>query len=254
MNILAIYGNGGSDNWFVPVIEKSKLLSNRLVWHVPTLSGFDQKALPESDDYWDTFLNDIYEAVEGKTLEPWVFYAYGSGVGFLLELAARKWTFPNGYILKPRHVVLHAPDVPSYEISLMSRIIDPDGIKMLKRKFKTVKFLQKHWEKKLFVNPEEIDPEIRQKFFRDIKNCPSYKVILDMMDDIWYRRVQSMAWHQQFDIVWSGQDHSGINKQMERWRRDFPKSDFHLVQDWTRYPMLDSVSAFLGDFRKICSL
>lgn len=247
MNILLVYGAGGSATQFSLLnsfLDRREFRDVKLF--IPELSGFEGRELPKQEYYFDLFLEDIYKVVEGKTTEPWIFYGIGSGASIILEFASRDWTFPNGYILRPQHTILNSP-MGSLQLRRRKKSIlmrNPLW-RWATKGLLSAKFLQKRHERKLFQNSTELSQALRDSFFQDIKNCAAYGKIYEIFNPEWYENVRQKTWHQRLLFIWGGLDKSFSPKYYAAWQRDYPKSDFRMVDGWEKYPMLDSPEAFL---------
>jgi hypothetical protein len=64
MNILLIYGNGGGQARFTPLMEVTAIRNiNMFTFFVPELAGHEGRPMPENDDIWGVLMEDIYRVI-----------------------------------------------------------------------------------------------------------------------------------------------------------------------------------------------
>lgn len=215
---------------------------------IPELSGFAGKELPKSEDYWEQFFNDIYATMEGKTLEPWILFGHGFGGAILLEFARRQWTFPNGYILKPKKAIIYGCGGTAFNGGFFAKIRRHKLLRGIGKWFLSTKLFQKKCERRLFQKPEDISQEVRDQFFQDIRSCAAYHLVFNLQSDEWRKEAHEAAWHQSFVFIFGEKDRQLPIKWASEWKRDFPKSDFVTFENWDHYAMLDEPEEFLKVF------
>lgn len=248
-NVLLLHGNGGSTGSFAPLLNAyERFPSQDLRFFVPELSGFDQKPLPESDDYFELFWTEISEMIGEKTVERWVVYGHGFGASLILELAARNWTLPNGYIFKPQKCILHA--CPGYDkVGFHAGLAKFKPFDSIAAKLLVSKIFRNKWNNRLF-GAKLPDAQVLDKFYQDIKNTPGLIQISGLTENHWLTNVQKKTWHNHF-VFWIGeQDKIASTKYLDNWKGDFPKSSFKVMEEWMHYPMLTGPYAFLNELYK----
>jgi pimeloyl-ACP methyl ester carboxylesterase len=244
MNVLLIHGNGGSPARFDETLEHLRRLKPKWHFAAAELSGFGEKELPEAEHYWNVFLGDVFRAVEGRTLEPWCFFGHGAGAAVLLELAQRGWEFPNGYILRPRKTILYGGVGSAGERSLLYRTTRLAPFRRPVQWLLQVGFLRKMWSKRLFVSAATMEPAVRDRFFGDIGRCRAFPLMFALISSDWREEVRKGAWHQRFHFSWGGFDRINSPASMDRWKTDFPRSEFRLHENWGHFPMLEDPEGF----------
>lgn len=248
MNLLLLYGNGGSQHRFAPFIKSLESKDTQIQIHIPELSGFEDRPLDKASNfvYWNTFLNEICKVVETKLEEDWVFYGQDVGAAILLELASRDWVFPNGYILRPKQVILH-----SCSKKASTKLFVSEGV--IKSLMNKVFGDKNSWEKRFFQNPDNVSEERKKQFFEDQKNCKAFPIFTNMLTEEWYNGLKSKNWYKEFYFVW------GLKEKQEEeeraiWKKDFPKSTFILVPEWSEYVMIEHPEKFTSKILEIISL
>lgn len=244
MNVLLIHGNGGSPARFEAALEQLRKLRPRWHFAVAELSGFGGKELPKTEEYWDIFLDDLYRAVEGKTLEPWFVFAQGTGAAIVLEFARRDWEFPNGYILRPRKTILYGGAGIALDRRLRSRMLRVPFFRQIAKWLLQVGFLKKMWAKRFFQAPEKVSDAQKERFFQDLKSGQAFSLFFELVTRQWYEEARADAWHQRFDFCWGSADRIVSIKWMGQWKKDFPKSNFHTIEGWDHFPMLEDPEGF----------
>ena len=248
MNVLFIHGNGGSPARFEALSAHIGRLRPRWRIVVAELSGFGGKELPKAEHYWNVWLADLFRAVEGRTQEPWCIFAQGAGCALVLELSARGWEFPNGYFLRPRKTILYGGAGVAGERNWLYGVFHwPPAARMLQRVL-SMGFLRKMWAKRFLSEKTAQEDAIVGRFFLDVKECQAFTLPFELISRTWYAETRAAAWHQRFLMVWGGQDRLSRSQSAARWKKDFPKSEFQVVEQWGHFPMLDDpegLAAFL---------
>jgi pimeloyl-ACP methyl ester carboxylesterase len=244
MNILLIHGNGGSPARFEQAVAEMRRLKPRWHFAVVELSGFGEKELPRSEHYWNVYLADVFRAVEGRTQEQWCLFAQGAGCGILLELAKRGWEFPNGYFLRPKITLLYGGLGFAGERSWFGRMIRMSPFRGCVQWLLQLGFLKKMWSKRFFLSAHTLSEPVVDRFFEDIRQGASFPVIWQLISPDWYEEIRHGAWHQRFHFVWGAHDRIAPPTSLDVWKKDFPKSDFRVVESWGHFPMLDDPGGF----------
>ena len=95
------------------------------------------------------------------------------------------------------------------------------------------------WKKRLFLQPEEIDSVILDRFFDDYAQCAAFPVFFDLITVDWYRKVREKIGQEPFHFIWGGKERVVQAKHLGLWKADFSQSTFSVVDDWDHFPMLD---------------
>jgi pimeloyl-ACP methyl ester carboxylesterase len=246
MNILLVYGKGGGEARFTPVLEVATI--RRIQQHtffIPELSGYEGREIASSDDIWEVLLEDLYRMVENKTTEPWVFYGHGTGASLLLEFADRDYTFASGHILKPRKCILHSPSGLPVQRSKASNFSYNLFVNTLVKKAPESPFIQKNIGKNLFLDMNSLPDNVRTAFFEDYRNNLLLETYNELFLDTWYERTKKHVWFHNFRFLWGSEELAVKNKYYETWKKDYPRSVSRVVEGWGKYPMLEKTSEFL---------
>lgn len=250
LRVLMLHGNGGSTTRFRPFLE---LVRNRseISFHIPSLSGFDGRPLPKSDQYWDLFLSECEKIVGEYPTDKWAVYGHGIGGSLLLELANRKFAFPGGTIIEPESIILHSCVGASLSQRWFPSLMKPKIMRSLIHRMIYSPLLRSMWERRLFLHPENIPDELKTQFFEDYRHCAAFPVWFDLITPAWYRSVVETASTYPLSFLWGAEERVIKAKYLPLWQQDFPNANIDLVEDWDHFPMLDSPQAFT---RKLLSL
>ncbi|MEL6134805.1 MAG: alpha/beta fold hydrolase [Bacteroidota bacterium] len=244
-NILMLHGNGGGKTRFLPFL---KLVAGDTTHHfvVPALSGFDGRPLPAADNYWDTFLSDLEKALGDE--EIWIVYGHGIGGSLVMEWAARDFVLPSGRRLQPQKILLHSVIGASLHVRFFPKLMKPMGIRRMMQRLIVAPFMRSIWKRRLFLQPEHIEPEILNRFFEDYAQCAAFPIFFDLITVDWYREVREKINQLPFQFVWGGKERVVQAKHLGLWKTDFPQSTFSVVEDWDHFPMLDDPMDFQEKF------
>lgn len=249
MNILLVYGNGGGQARFTPFMEIAAIRNiHTFTFFIPELAGHEGRPIPENDDIWGVFMEDIYRIVEHKTTEPWVFYGHGTGASLLLEFADRDYTFASGHILKPRKCILHSPVGLPTQRSTFSNVSYNFFINTLVKKAPNNAFVQKQMGERLFLDMNSLSDTVRERFFEDYKNSTMLANFIELFNDKWYERTKKHVWFHHFRFLWGSEETIVKKGDHEMWKKDYPRSTYRIVEGWSKFPMLETPSAFLEIF------
>lgn len=244
MNLLLLHGNGGAASRFQLLLNQFRQQAPTIHPVIPHLPGFEGRPLPQSNDYWSIFIKSLGDAVRPHQAEPWVFYGHGIGGSILLEWAGRNWDLGHGQRANPQLVILHGCIGASLEHRFFPKLMKPLVIRKLIHWLIYQPWLQKRWEKKLFLFPEQIPVEIRNQFFADYRRCAVFPVLFDMINARWYREAQQKIGDQPFHFVWGQKERVVAAKHLTYWQQDFPNATFDIIPSWDHFPMLDQPETF----------
>jgi len=235
-NILMLHGNGGGKTRFLPFLQLMEG-EDRYKFVIPDLSGFDGRPLPATANYWDVFLVDMERAM-GKE-EEWIIYGHGIGGSLVMEWAKRDYTFPSGRRIQPQKIFLHSVIGASLHVRFFPKLMKPMFIRRAMQKLIVAPFMRPIWKKRLFLQPEEIDSVILDRFFDDYAQCAAFPVFFDLITVDWYRKVREKIGQEPFHFIWGGKERVVQAKHLGLWKADFSQSTFSVVDDWDHFPMLD---------------
>jgi pimeloyl-ACP methyl ester carboxylesterase len=252
MNVLLIHGNGGASSRFRPFLERLEKEPAPLVkaW-VPELPGFEGRPLPEGPVNWEVFLQPLQDVVGDRPDEAWILYGHGIGGSILLEWAGRGFPLGNRPSWQPQGVLLHAPIGASLGHRWFPKVMKVKVMRSLIHWLIYQKWLQKAWEKKLFLQPEQIPGNLRDQFFADYQSCAAFPHFFDLIDEDWYRKVQAQLREQAFHFLWGEEERVVASRFLQYWKDDFPNATFELIPGWDHFPMLETPEAF---FQKMMQL
>ncbi len=245
-HLLLMHGNGGSRTRFLPALKEieSRFPNQPLV--IPQLSGFDGRWLPDSNKYWDVFLNDLYESVSDLLEVPWILYGHGIGGSLLMELASRNFVFPNGKVMPVKGVILHSVVGPALERRVFPNVMKPKWVRKVAQQLITWPYLRSFWEKRLFQHPEALSLDLRQQFFEDYAHCTAFPVFFDLITAEWYRRVRSVCRDYPFYFLWGNKERVLNVKLLQYLQADFPYSRFEVKTGWDHFPMMENPEEFVA--------
>ncbi len=245
MNILLIHGNGGASSRFDLFV--GRLQAERpegVAAFIPELPGFEGRPLPTRAVNWETFLQPIQKLIADHSEEPWLFYGHGIGGSLLMEWAGRGFILPSGHRFQPKAVVLHAPIGASLAHRWFPKVMKNRLLRSLIHWMIYQKWLQKRWEKKLFLHPEKIPGNLRDRFFSDYRHCRAFPHFFDLIDEQWYTKTQQKIGGYPFYFLWGVKERVVASKYLHFWKQDFPASAFELVEHWDHFPMLEDPDTF----------
>lgn len=246
VNVLLIHGNGGANARFEPFL---RLLQDRQPdWrvHLPLLPGFEGRPLgPASDDGWAPFLNTLADLVgQVGNQGPWVFYGHGIGGSLLLEWAARGWQTGGKSVDPPALVVLHSIIGASLEHRFFPKLMRPRWVRAILQELVGWLPLQPLWERRLFLHPEAVAAEVKDRFFAGYRSCAAFPLFFDLITPAWYREVHRKTHRQPFHFLWGDRERVVASRYLTYWQRDFPEAVFEIVPGWDHFPMLEEPAAF----------
>jgi pimeloyl-ACP methyl ester carboxylesterase len=244
IHLLVLHGNGGSVTRFLQAIEYFSRIRPEVNLIIPQLPGFDNRPLPVSDNYWDTFLEAVYKSITSIEKESIVFYGHGIGGSLLMELAARDYTFPNGKRIVPSKLILHSIIGASLDKRFFPTLMKPLWIRSLMKKAITASWLRSMWVKRLFRNPEKIPIHIQHRFFNDYNNCAAFSIFFDLITIEWYNRIKGKIDDNNMILLWGEKERILDIKYMGLWKDDFPNATIDIVKNWDHFPMMDETDDF----------
>ncbi|MDX1907243.1 MAG: alpha/beta hydrolase [Bacteroidia bacterium] len=247
-HILVLHGNGGSRTRFEPALALLATEHPDIRVVIPALSGFDGRPLPDGVDYWDLFLQETGQAMHPYEAEDWILYGHGIGGSLLMELAARRYTFPQGFTIRPRRVILHGAIGASLDRRWFPRLMKPQWIRHLIRTLVASPALRPMWVKRLFLHPERIPADVRNRFFEDYGRCASFSVWFDLITDAWYQRIRPLVRDEPFYLLWGERERVVASKYLPLWTADFPRATLDIMPGWDHFPMLDDPAGFVRKF------
>ncbi len=249
MHLLLIHGNGGSRTRFLPFLDLLREGYPEMTPVIPRLSGFDGRDLPKVKNYWDLFLSEIEAAVmDHPEAEKWVFYGHGIGGSLLMELAARRYQFPNGLRLRPQRVILNSVIGASLDQRFFPRLMKPNLVRQLMQSLIAAPWMRSIWEKRLFQQPDQIPLALRKQFFQDYAHCAAFPVFFDLITVDWYQGILPRIQSDPFLFLWGEKERIVSARYLTLWRRDFPESTFEVISHWDHFPMLDDPQDFTDNF------
>lgn len=243
-HLLLIHGNGGAASRFSRFQAEVRRRKWPLRVVVPELPGFEGRSLSEAEKNWSAFLAALGEATADHADARWVLYGHGIGGSLLLEWAARGFALPTGGRLVPERVLLHAPVGASLQHRFFPKLMSPPPIRKLIHWLIYQPALQARWERKLFLDPEQIPADRRRQFFADYRHCAAFPVFFDLITPAWYQTLLTRLPRTDFHFVWGERERVIASRFVDFWRRDFPDARFTIVPEWDHFPMLEQP----GDF------
>lgn len=240
--ILMLHGNGGGKTRFKPYLSYINKKELDLSVHLPSLSGFDGRAIPDSLDYWEVFVRELGACIDPS--KEWVLYGHGIGGSLLLEWAFRDFILPDGSHLKPKKVILHGLIGASLHKRLFPQLMKPNWIRKSMQYLIAHPVLRPLWVRKLFRKPANVPSKVLHRFFDDYAQCAAFPIFFDLITPAWYRKVQHKLQNETYLFVWGDRERVIRSKHLNLWKKDFQKSDFIVIPDWDHFPMLEEVEDF----------
>lgn len=240
--ILMLHGNGGGETRFKPFLSYLNKREIDLKVSIPELSGFDQRPLPKSENYWDVFVGDMGQAIDPQ--REWILYGHGIGGSMILEWASRDFILPDGSYFRPKKVVLHGIIGASLHRRLFPRLMGPLWIRKTLQTMIASPIFRPIWARRLFRKPANVPSKVLHRFFDDYANCEAFPVFFDLITPEWYRGVQQKLSNEKFFFVWGDLERVIKSKHLAFWKKDFPNSEFTVIPDWDHFPMLEDVEDF----------
>lgn len=252
MNILLVHGNGGANARFEPMLQLHRAAgSEHFVFHLPSLPGFEGRPLPAAADPWSPFIEALGTVVATDPDGDWVFYGHGIGGSFLLDWAARGWSLPGGGTVRPRGVIMHSIIGASLAERWFPKVMRLRLIRRLIHFLIPLPALRGLWEKRLFLDPDAVPGELRDRFFSDYRQCAAFPVLFDLITPEWYRGRLPLIDGADFHFLWGGRERVVAADYLRFWRRDFPDARFEVVPEWDHFPMLEQAESFYSKITEI---
>lgn len=243
-NLLLIHGNGGANARFQLMLEYARTQSPELRMHLPLLPGFEGRPLPPSQDVWALFIEALGRVVATAPDEQWILYGHGIGGSMLLEWAARDWILPNGKTFQPDQIIMHSIIGASLQARWFPKLMKLYPMRRFIHWLIYQPALRPRWEKRLFLEPQNIPAALRTRFFEDYRACAAFEVLFDLITPRWYKKVQAKTHKEPFYFLWGGQERVVAANFLDFWRNDYPAAQFEVVEDWDHFPMLETPKAF----------
>jgi len=243
MNLLLLHGNGGARTrfrQFLQIHERQEKPPFKV--YLPALPGFEGRPLPERAD-WSTFTQVLARTVMQDPEGDWVLYGHGIGGSLLLHWAAQGYDLPQGSF-SPRRVILNSCIGATLEHRWFPRLMSSKGVRRTLQRLVASPTLRPLWERRLFLHPRQIDPELRRQFFADYAQCASFSLWFDLITPAWYKTVQPRVQEQLFYFLWGDKERVVSSKLLHYWQKDFPNATFDLREGWDHFPMMDQPTEF----------
>lgn len=251
--LLVLHGNGGTRTRFEPMLALWPEHVADVSVHIPRLSGFAGRPMPEGANPWDVFLDEIGQCVLEAGEGSWTFYGHGIGGSLLMEWAARGYPLPNGERAKPQKVILHSVIGASLHKRFFPKLMRPLWVRSLMQRLIAAPWMQSIWEKRLFRFPDQIDPALRQQFFADYAQCAAFPLFFDMLTVSWYRSVRDRHQGQDWHLLWGDLERIVAAKYLSLWQADFPQAKIESAPAWDHFPMLDQALEFVQKIGNLIS-
>ncbi|MEL6674993.1 MAG: alpha/beta hydrolase [Bacteroidota bacterium] len=246
--ILLVHGNGGSRTRFEPSIPMLQAALPNSRMFIPSLSGFDGRPLPKSDNYWDVFIQELSETVEPEREAEWVLYGHGIGGSLLMEWGARGFPLQGGGKLKVSKVILHSIIGAALEVRFFPQLMKTRPVRWLMKKAIVSRLLRPIWIRRLFRHPENIPSALRNQFFEDYRSCDAFSVFFDLIVPEWYQAVRPSLQQLPLIFLWGEKERILKAEHLPLWKQDFPQAQFEVVPSWDHFPMLDEPEDFVRKF------
>lgn len=251
MKVLMIHGNGGANTRFSMFKEIYHSDSSPIFEpYFPELPGFEGRPLHSNNPDWEPFISTLQNIIKPFASDDWVLYGHGIGGSMLLEWANIGFTLDGVNPWKPFAVLLHAPVGASLSKRWFPKIMKFKPIRFFLHWLIYQKSMQPIWERRLFLEPENIPINIRNQFFEDYKNCEAFPIFFDLIQPEWYEKVKHKTSDQPFHFLWGRKERVIKSRFLDFWKADFPLGMFTIIDNWDHFPMLDDVADFYTFFKQ----